>query len=71
VTNYEIKLGFPSVFANIISIIFIAAFFTKSSSMTSTRSSGSNIYQQLLGQKKVFEVIHKTNVHFADVAGLD
>lgn len=60
------------MFANIISIIFIAAFFTKSSSMTSsTRNSSSNIYQQLLGQKKSFEVIHKTNVHFADVAGLD
>ena len=32
---------------------------------------GSNIYQQLLGQKKVFDVIQKTNVRFADVAGLD
>ena len=35
------------------------------------KKGGSNIYQQLLGQKKVFDVIHKTNVRFADVAGLD
>lgn len=62
----------PTVIANLISIVFIASFFTRSSSMTSTRnSSSSNIYQQLLGQKKTFEVIHKTNVKFADVAGLD
>ena len=33
--------------------------------------SGSNIYQQLLGQKKNFDIIQKTNVRFADVAGLD
>lgn len=71
-TNYEIKLGLPTVLANIVSVLFIAAFFTRSSNMTSSnRSSGSNIYQQLLGQKKSFEVIHKTNVRFADVAGLD
>lgn len=62
----------PTVIANLISIVFIASFFTRSSSMTSTRNSNSsNIYQQLLGQKKNFEVIHKTNVKFADVAGLD
>lgn len=58
--------------ANLISVIFIAAFFTRSSNMVSSnRSSGSNIYQQLLGQKKSFEVIQKTDVRFADVAGLD
>lgn len=62
----------PTVIANLISIVFIASFFTRSSSMTSTRNNNSsNIYQQLLGQKKNFEVIHKTNVKFADVAGLD
>ena len=33
--------------------------------------SGSNIYQQILGQKKNFDIIQKTNVRFADVAGLD
>jgi ATP-dependent Zn protease len=72
ISNYEIKLGFPTVLANFISVLFIAAFFTRSSSMTSsTKNSSSNIYQQLLGQKKIFEVIQKTNVRFADVAGLD
>jgi ATP-dependent metalloprotease FtsH len=34
-------------------------------------SSSSNIYNQMLGQKKSFDVITKTNVRFADVAGLD
>jgi len=38
---------------------------------SSTKNGSSNIYQQLLGQKKIFDVIHKTNVKFADVAGLD
>jgi ATP-dependent Zn protease len=73
VSNYEIKLGLPTVLANLISVLFIAAFFTRSSSLSSgTRnSSNSNIYQQLLGEKKVFDVIQKTNVRFADVAGLD
>lgn len=52
----------------------MAAFFTKSGSMSSggvKGGSGSNIYQKLLGQKKAFEVIQKTNVRFEDVAGLD
>ena len=71
ISNYEIKLGMPTILANIISVLFIAAFFTRSSSMTSGTKSGSNMYQQLLGQKKTFDVIHKTNVRFADVAGLD
>ena len=71
ISNYEIKLGFPTVIANFISVLFIAAFFTRSSSMTSSTKNSSNIYQQLLGQKKTFDVIHKTNVRFADVAGLD
>lgn len=62
----------PTLIANLISVLFIAAFFTKSSSMTSgVKNSGANIYDQLLGQKKNFEIITKTNVRFADVAGLD
>lgn len=62
----------PTLIANLISVLFIAAFFTKSTSMTSgVKNSGANIYDQLLGQKKSFEVITKTNVRFADVAGLD
>lgn len=58
---------------NIIGVLLIASFFTRSSSMTSgvQNKSGSNIYQQLLGQKKNFDIIQKTNVRFADVAGLD
>lgn len=73
VTNYEIKLGIPTLAANLISVLFIAAFFTRSSSMTGgiKNSSSSNIYNQMLGQKKSFDVITKTNVRFADVAGLD
>lgn len=71
-SNYEIKLGMPTLVANLISVLFVAAFFTKSTSMTSgVKSSGTGIYDQLLGQKKTFEVFTKTNVRFADVAGLD
>lgn len=29
------------------------------------------MYQQLLGQKKSFDIIQKSNVRFNDVAGLD
>jgi hypothetical protein len=66
-------LSLPTILINIASVIVIASFFTRSSSMTSgvRNKGGSNIYQQLLGQKKVFDVIHKTDVRFADVAGLD
>lgn len=73
IKNYEIKLTLPTLIAEIISIIFIAAFFTRSSSMTSgvKNSSSSNMMNQLMGQKKSFDVITKTNVRFADVAGLD
>jgi hypothetical protein len=46
----------------------MAAFFTKTSGMNAGMKggsgSGSNIYQQFIGQKKAFEVIHKTNVKF-------
>jgi len=34
-------------------------------------SSSTNVMSQLMGQKKTFDVITKTNVRFADVAGLD
>jgi hypothetical protein len=40
--------------------------------MTSgVKNSNTKLYEQLLGSKKGFEVITKTNVRFADVAGLD
>ena len=65
-------LSFPTIIINFISVIFIASFFTRSSSMTSgVKNNKGGIYQQLLGQKKVFDVIQKTNVRFTDVAGLD
>lgn len=75
-TNYEIKLNSLSIITNIISTVFIAAFFARSSSMTggiknSNKGSGNNLMNQLLGQKKNFQIINKTNVRFADVAGLD
>jgi AFG3 family protein len=39
--------------------------------MTGGVKSGGNVYEQLLGKKKGFEVITNTKVRFADVAGLD
>lgn len=57
--------------ANLVSVLFIAAFFSRSSSMTGGVKSGGNIYEQLLGKKKGFEVITNSKVRFADVAGLD
>lgn len=57
--------------ANLVSVLFIAAFFSRSSSMTGGVKSGGNVYEQLLGKKKGFEVITNTKVRFADVAGLD
>lgn len=39
--------------------------------MTGGVKGGSNVYEQLLGKKKGFEVITNTKVRFADVAGLD
>jgi 1,4-dihydroxy-2-naphthoyl-CoA synthase len=44
----------------------MAAFFTQTGRMNTgvKGGSGSNIYQKLLGQKKAFEVIQKTNVKF-------
>lgn len=71
-TNYEIKLSTPTIIANLLAVFVLAAFFSKSGSMTSgVKNSNSKLYEQLLGSKKGFEVITKTNVKFADVAGLD
>jgi len=70
-SNYEIKLTLPTLLANLLSVVFIAAFFSRSSSMTGGVKGGSNVYEQLLGKKKGFEVITNTKVRFADVAGLD
>jgi ATP-dependent Zn protease len=70
-SNYEIKLTLPTLLANLLSVVFIAAFFSRSSSMTGGVKGGSNVYEQLLGKKKGFEVITNTTVRFADVAGLD
>lgn len=71
-TNYEIKLSVPQIIANLLAVFVLGAFFSKSGSMTSgVKNSNSKLYEQLLGSKKGFEVITKTNVKFADVAGLD
>ena len=62
----------PIIAAHLLSVFLVAAFFSKSGSMTSgVKNSNSKLYEQLLGSKKSFEVITKTNVRFADVAGLD
>lgn len=51
IDNYEIKLSLPIIIAEIISVVFMAAFFTKTSGMNAgvKGGSGSNIYQKLLG----------------------
>lgn len=76
--NYEIKLAKPVLIAQIISVLFITAFFLKTSSMGSSSSgikknsgSASNLAAQFLNNKKTFEVITNTGVRFRDVAGLD
>lgn len=58
--------------ANIVSVIFITAFFLRSSSMGSVKkgSSGMGGVNDLLN-KKTFEVINNTKTKFDDVAGLD
>jgi len=58
--------------ANIISVIFITAFFLRSSSMGSVKK-GSNKMGGLdnLMNKKTFEVITNSKVKFDDVAGLN
>jgi hypothetical protein len=58
--------------ANIISVIFITAFFLRSSNMGKVKkgSSGMAGLNDLLN-KKTFEVITDSKVRFADVAGLD
>jgi hypothetical protein len=53
-SNYEIKLTLPTLLANLLSVVFIAAFFSRSSSMTGGVKGGSNVYEQLLGKKKGF-----------------
>jgi len=56
IDNYEIKMGLPIILAEIISVVFMAAFFTRTSSMgggVKGRSS-SNMLQSLLGEKKAF-----------------
>ena len=74
VTNYEIKLTKPTLIAKLISVIFLASFFTRSNSMTGgvkNNTSGAGLSNQILGQKKSFDIITKTKVRFRDVAGLD
>ena len=58
--------------ANIISVIFITAFFLRSSNMGNVKkgSSGMSGLNDLLN-KKSFEVITNSKVRFNDVAGLD
>lgn len=58
--------------ANIVSVIFITAFFLRSSNMGKVKkgSSGMAGLNDLLN-KKTFEVITDSKVRFADVAGLD
>ena len=58
--------------ANIISVIFITAFFLRSSNMGKVKkgSSGMGGLNDLLN-KKTFEVITDSKVKFSDVAGLD
>lgn len=58
--------------ANIISVIFITAFFLRSSSMGKVKkgSSGMGGLNDLLS-KKSFDVVTDSKVRFNDVAGLD
>lgn len=58
--------------ANIVSVIFITAFFLRSSNMGNVKkgSSGMAGLNDLIN-KKSFEVITDSKVRFADVAGLD
>lgn len=58
--------------ANIISVIFITAFFLRSSSMGKVKkgSSGMSGLNDLLS-KKSFDVVTDSKVRFNDVAGLD
>ncbi len=58
--------------ANIIGVIFITAFFLRSSNMGKVKkgSSGMSGLNDLLN-KKTFDVITDSKVRFADVAGLD
>jgi hypothetical protein len=58
--------------ANIVSVIFITAFFLRSSSMGSVKkgSKGMGGVNDLLN-KKTFEIINNTKTKFDDVAGLD
>jgi|JI61114C2RNA_FD_contig_31_4185685_length_937_multi_2_in_0_out_0_2 ATP-dependent Zn protease len=58
--------------ANIISVIFITAFFLRSSSMGNVKkgSSGMGGLNDLLN-KKTFDIVSDSKVRFNDVAGLD
>jgi ATP-dependent Zn protease len=58
--------------ANIVSVIFITAFFLRSSSMGNVKkgSSGMGGINDLLN-KKTFDIITNSKARFSDVAGLD
>lgn len=73
VPNIEVSTAKYYIFFNIISTIFIAAYFLRSQSIQKVNKNkgGSNISQMLGASKKSFEVITQTKVRFKDVAGLD
>lgn len=70
--NLELKMTNVHTLANIISVIFITAFFLRSSSMGSVKkgSSGMGGINNLLN-KKTFEVVTHNKTKFDDVAGLN
>jgi ATP-dependent Zn protease len=70
--NFELKMTNVHTVANIISVIFITAFFLRSSNMGSVKKGSTKMggLNDLLN-KKTFDVITDSKVRFADVAGLD
>lgn len=71
--NYEVKLSTIMIAINIISVLFITAFFIKTNSLGSVKkgSSSTTNIADLLNNKKNFEIITDMKVRFKDVAGLD